>query len=175
MVFVMQFLAEAEKLEKQLAHALKRIDLLEENPPDTPIPHDPVAARDGFLDAHPAWNQEDAHVYWKQGTWKDLRPQDYMISSIQVLFQVSYSFHSCLRQVTGTCWLHAVAVLQHLLVVNATGNADHKKVIAQYEMALIFDCCSGRHPAVHCHSQRASCNFHPWKWWQFNQRSQGDH
>jgi hypothetical protein len=36
---------------------------------------------------------------------------------------------SCLQQRSGTCWLHAVAVLQHLLVVKGSGKADHKKVL----------------------------------------------
>lgn len=73
------------------------------------------------LDALPIWKLTDAHVYWKQDGWKHLQMNDYMVSSIQV---------------TGTCWLHASVVLQHILVVKATGIADHEKVAIQRFLAI---------------------------------------
>ena len=71
-----------------LNNALQRHDRLLGNHPDKIISHDPVAALDRFLDAHPAWKQADAHVYWKQDGWKLLEMKDYMVSSVQVSFSL---------------------------------------------------------------------------------------
>jgi hypothetical protein len=88
-----------------------------------------VASLLKFIKEHPEWGHPDAHVYWKQDGFKHLEMKEYMISSFQVpFFWFTTSIISDSVQETRTCWLHAVVVLQHLLVVKGSGKADHKKV-----------------------------------------------
>ena len=115
-----------------LGTALHRKRILTSKPDDHIISgRDPAAFLQKFLYDHPVWGHPDVHVYWKQPGWKHLQMKDYMVSSVQVCFSLICSIKfSCLHQLSGTCWLHAAVVLQHLLVVKDSGKADHKKVLS---------------------------------------------
>ena len=103
--------------------------LLKNRADDVEIERDPVASLTKFLEDNSKWRHPDAHVFWKQKTYRNLQRSDYMISSFQVpFFWFTTNIISDSLQATGTCWLHAVVVLQHLLVVKGSGKADHKKV-----------------------------------------------
>jgi hypothetical protein len=122
--------------------------------------HNPVTALNNFLGKHPAWKDAKVHVYWKQKEFEDLQMKDYVVTSVQVCFLLmSFSF-LCLPQLSGTCWLHAVVVLQHLLVVKGSGRADHKKVLCDSCRWLPSHYVLGRHPQIHCHAQGLSCQVH---------------